>query len=95
MQSTYISVVLVFTRVLSRWNTGEREGSMAEERLLRRLSSFRHTSEPDSTADVNTRISKVELGSPSRYLNTLSMIPPRPADVPATGGFLSSMIYDH
>jgi cardiolipin-specific phospholipase len=90
--STFVSVVVIFTRVSSRWNTGSKEGAIAEERLLRRLSSFRHPPEPDLTTDVTTRISKIELGSPSRYLNTLSMVPPRPADVPATGEFLSGTI---
>ena len=93
--STYNSSTLVLTGVPPRWYTGEKEGSIAEERLLRRLSSFRHSSEPNSTTDVNTRISKVELGPPSRYLNTLSMIPPRSADVPATGEFLSGTIHHH
>ncbi|KAJ7133960.1 alpha/beta-hydrolase [Mycena crocata] len=65
----------------SWWALGEESSAIAEERLLRRLPSFRSESDPDSPHDgpvIATR-SRVAVSKPNHFLNILSMIATHPA----------------
>ncbi|CAG8611318.1 6708_t:CDS:2 [Acaulospora colombiana] len=70
--------------------SGHKEAEVAEERLLRRLSTFRSKNEQDvsTPSTANARISQVPLSNgKSRYINMLSILPTTPAyPLPASKG---------
>lgn len=59
--------------------SGDKEGALAEERLLRRLSTFRANNEADSLvpSSANARIKRVQLTAEDkgRFINMLSITP--------------------
>lgn len=65
----------------SRLSSGQKQSEIAEERILRRMSTFRGKDEPDVTtpSTANARVSQVQLSDKSRYINTLSILPTSPA----------------
>ncbi|PVG03530.1 alpha/beta-hydrolase [Serendipita vermifera] len=80
-----------FFASLKSWlASGHKEAEIAEERLLRRLSTFRSKDEHDVTtpSTANARISQVPLSNgKSRYINMLSILPTTPAyPLPASKG---------
>ncbi|TFK76159.1 alpha/beta-hydrolase [Pluteus cervinus] len=67
----------------SWWSTGEKQGAISEERLLRRLPFFRpqNLSElPNNASPVIAQITRVNLDAPKRYLNTLSITSTTPTE---------------
>ncbi|KZP24586.1 alpha beta-hydrolase [Athelia psychrophila] len=67
--------------VRSWWSVGEKGGTAAEARLLRRLPFFRPS--PDSPIDASQAVTassaQVPLANPKHFINTLSILPTTPA----------------
>ncbi|KIM25864.1 hypothetical protein M408DRAFT_17108 [Serendipita vermifera MAFF 305830] len=62
-------------------SSGQKQSEIAEERILKRMSTYRSADEADVTtpSSANTRVSHVQLSDKSRYMNTLSILPTTPA----------------
>lgn len=72
----------VFTQsIRSWWHAGEKQGAISEQRLLRRTLPFLGT-KPAIDAPVAVQSSRIQLDTPKRYLNTLSITPTATPSVP-------------
>ncbi|KAF9520766.1 hypothetical protein BS47DRAFT_1286696 [Hydnum rufescens UP504] len=59
------------------WGSNDKAGAMSEDRLFSRLPFYTPSWDKNSTpsGDITASVSKVELSTPKRFLNTLSILP--------------------
>ena len=82
--SSFAFSILILTS--ARLSSGQKQAQIAEERLLRRMNTFRGADEPDTAAPMsaNARVSQIQLSDKSQTINMLSIQPTTPATTSGT-----------